>query len=59
MDAADACMRGMPPAREPVRENIWPTAGDDLHSEVARLVTVSRVIRRCPVLRDLHACTAR
>lgn len=59
MDAADACLRGMPPAREPVRENIWPTAGDDLHSEVARLVTVSRVIRRCPVLRDLHACTAR
>lgn len=59
MDAADACMRGMPPAREPVRENIWPAGGGDLHSEVARLVTVSRVIRRCPVLRDLQAWTAR
>jgi hypothetical protein len=59
MDAADARIRGLPPAREPVRENLWPTAGDDLHSEVARLVTVSRVIRRCPILRDLRACTAR
>jgi hypothetical protein len=52
MDAAGACLRGTPPSREPVHENIWPVADDDLHSEIARLVNVSRVIRRRPVLRD-------
>jgi hypothetical protein len=59
LDAADACLRGLPPAREPVSDNIWPPPSDDLRSEVARLVTVSRVIRRCPVLRGLRDRTAR
>lgn len=59
MDAAEARLRGVPPSPEPIRENIWPVAGDDLHSEVTRLVNVSRVIRRYPVLRDLQACAPR
>jgi hypothetical protein len=54
MDAASARIRGVPPAREQVpAERICKTAGNDLHSEVARLVLVSRVIRRCPVAREL------
>lgn len=53
MDAADACMRGKPPSRETVpAERIFAMAGEDLHSEVARLVQVARVVRRCPAIRE-------
>ena len=54
MDAASARLRGMPPSpgRVPVHR-ICVTTGDDLHSEVARLVQVARVIRRCPAVREL------
>jgi hypothetical protein len=56
MDAASACLRGAPPAGDPVPvERICRTAGNDLRSEVARLILVSRVIRRCPVVRELAA----
>jgi hypothetical protein len=46
MQAADACKQGTPPSRAPVPELPWLAAGDDLHSEVVRLVHVSRLIRR-------------
>jgi hypothetical protein len=52
MDAVDASVRGTPPSRAPALEQLWLAAGDDLQSEVARLVHVSRVIRRCPIVRD-------
>jgi hypothetical protein len=54
MDAAGARMRGMPPSRAPVPGLLWQSAGDDLLSEVARLVDVSRVICRCPIVRDVR-----
>ena len=56
MDAASACIRGVPPADEQVPvERICRMAGDDLHSEVGRLILVSRVIRCCPVVREFAA----
>ena len=54
MHAAGACLRGAPPAHEQVPvERICGPAGNDLRSEVARLILVSRVVRRCPVACDL------
>jgi Family of unknown function (DUF6545) len=58
IDAADACIRGIPPSGEPVPERICTTAGDDLHSEVVRLVLVSRAVRRCPIVGELPAGAA-
>ena len=59
MDAARACLRGGPPACEQVpAERICGPAGNELRSEIARLILVSRAVRRCPVVRDL-ALTAR
>jgi hypothetical protein len=53
MDAAGACIHGKPPSREPVpAERVFAMAGEDLHSEVARLVQVARVVRRCPAIRE-------
>lgn len=52
MDAVDAFVQGTPPAHAPALEQPWLAACDDLHSEVARLVHVSRVIHRCPIVRD-------
>ncbi|TVZ02107.1 hypothetical protein EAS64_25030 [Trebonia kvetii] len=46
MDAAEACRQGKLPSHAPVSEGPWLGAGDDLNSEVVRLVRVSRVIRR-------------
>jgi hypothetical protein len=59
MDAVHACMQGRPPSRAPVPERLWLAGGDDLHSEVVRLVHVSLVIRRCPIVRELPVRTAR
>lgn len=56
LDAAGAHQRGAPPAHEQVPvERICRTAGNDLRSEVARLILVSRVIRHCPIVRELAA----
>jgi hypothetical protein len=54
MDAARARLRGVPPPAGPPQAQ-WMDrgAGEDLHAEVARLVLVSRVIRRCPLLGGL------
>lgn len=55
VDAAAARLRGIPPPRDPVpAELIHPNARDDLDSEVARLVLVSRAIRHCPIVRELQ-----
>jgi hypothetical protein len=55
MDAVDACVRGMPlPSRTPTFEQLWLAAGDDLQSEAARLVRVSQVINRCPIVQDIR-----
>jgi Family of unknown function (DUF6545) len=49
VDAAGACRRGELPSPEPVPvERVYGDAGGDLHSEVARLVLVSRAIRHSP-----------
>lgn len=58
MDAAGACVQGRPPALAPVSEQLWPAGGDDLHSEVVRLVQVSLVIRRCRSVSDFRVRTA-
>jgi hypothetical protein len=59
MDAVSARLRGMPPSPGPVPvHRVCATAGDDLHSEVARLVQVARIIRRCPAVRELTARAA-
>lgn len=53
VDAAGARLRGRPPSPGPVPvHRICATPGDDLHAEVARLVQVARVIRRCPAVRE-------
>jgi hypothetical protein len=58
--AAGACRRGGTPSPEPVSvELVYGDAGGDLHSEVARLVLVSRAIRRSPIVRELVLSDAR
>jgi hypothetical protein len=55
VDAAAARLRGTPPSPDPVpAEVIHAGAGDDLRSEVVRLVLVSRAIRHCPIARELE-----
>jgi hypothetical protein len=53
VNAAGACLRGEMPSPEPVPvELVYGDAGGDLHAEVARLVLVSRAIRRSPIVRE-------
>jgi hypothetical protein len=56
LDAASARMRGEPPPPAPLApERDYQGVGDDLHSEVDRLVQVSRAIRRSPLVRELSS----
>ncbi len=54
VNAAAARRHGTPPAPGLVPAGlIGAGASDDLRSEVVRLVLVSRVIRDCPIVREL------
>jgi hypothetical protein len=56
INAATACLRGEPPAPQPFpADQLHASTGDDLHSEVERLLLVSQAIRQFP---DIHKPTA-